>query len=309
MNVGNSEFLSLSGSIGAQVTPVDPEGNVLLDDLVGLIRRQRAAGSRAVAILGTTGEGRLLRAEQRREVVRAAAGATDGPILCGVSGETTAAVVKEVEWAAQDGATAAVVTPPAFFRLGPARTETFFEAVADASAIPLLLDHAPGLTKLDPGTEGLMRLAEHPHVVGIVDGSGDLAALHELATADLDVVVLVARAPLIPAALALGAVGSLTPIGGYAPRLEVALMTAVRGGDSVAWRRLHQKVKELSQLIHSTGLPVAVNVKALLAHDGIIGLTASPPPFNALDASERAALGAEAAALGLLPSQLDEEVS
>lgn len=49
-----------------------------------------------------------------------------------------------------------------------------FRAIAEATAIPMILYNVPGRTVADMSNDTALRLAEIPNIVGIKDATGDL---------------------------------------------------------------------------------------------------------------------------------------
>ncbi len=295
---------ALVGNVGAVVSPL-VEDSYELDTkgLQGLVAAQEAAGATAVSVLGTTGEGHLLAPSIADAVLEATVRAASVPVVAGVTGTTTQDVLRMCRWAHEHGASAVLVTPPTYYRLGAATVEAFFSSVIDGSPVPVLVDHMPGLAKVTIALPALARLGGHPNVAAIVDGSEDIAATADLIRAvPADTPVLIARAPLLLAGLALGAAGLLSPAGGCAPEVVASLLRAWSAGDVTGARQAQAELSALSVVLHTTRVPVSHNVKVLLAHVGALAAAVSPAPFGDLSAAERADLVSKAVALDALRS-------
>lgn len=296
---------ALAGNVGALVTPLAERTHQLdLEGLARLIAVQEECGSSAVVVLGSTGEGHVVPPSTAAEVLDTAVAAASVPVVCGVTGTSTDDALRMCRWAQEHGASAVLVTPPTYYRLGAATVEAFFAAVVDGSPIPVLIDHMPGLAKVTLSAEVLARLARHQNVVAIVDGNDDITAIADVIRAVPESLVLIARAPMLLAGLALGARGLLSPAGGCAPGVVAALLRAWSTGDAAAARDAQSELSALSVVLHATRVPVSVNVKVLLTHAGILGAAVSPAPFGDLTDAERADLVSAAVAANAVRSLL-----
>ncbi len=122
----------LRGALAAAVTPLRDDGAALDERAFGPYLDFLAAGGLdGILALGTTGEGILLSAAERR---RAAELFLDGPlptiVHCGA--QTTAETVALAEHAAASGAAGVAVIGPPYFALDDAALLAHFEAAAHA---------------------------------------------------------------------------------------------------------------------------------------------------------------------------------
>jgi dihydrodipicolinate synthase/N-acetylneuraminate lyase len=122
----------LRGALAAALTPLRDEGAALDEDAFGPYLDFLAAGGLdGLLVLGTTGEGILLSAAERR---RAAELFVDGPlpaiVHCGA--QTTAETVALAEHAAASGAAGVAVIGPPYYAFDDAALLAHFEAAAHA---------------------------------------------------------------------------------------------------------------------------------------------------------------------------------
>jgi len=111
--------------------------------------------------------------------------------------------------------------------------------VADTAGVPVILYNNPstcaGLS-IEPDT--VAKLAEHPHIIGIKDSSGDLQNTIELvkrAQSD-SFSVLIGRDTLILAGLMFGIHGAIPATCNIAPKLCVGIYESFKKGDMTAAR-------------------------------------------------------------------------
>ena len=163
------------GSIPALVTPFSG-GRVAEDTLRELVEWQIAQGSDALVPCGTTGEVATLTRDEHRDVVAATVQAAGGrvPVIAGCGSYSTAAAMEMVRAAADVGATAALVVVPYYNKPSQAGLAAHFNAVAEASPLPVIVYNVPSRTVADISVETLAEVAKHSKIVGVKDATGNL---------------------------------------------------------------------------------------------------------------------------------------
>jgi dihydrodipicolinate synthase/N-acetylneuraminate lyase len=178
-----------------------------------------------------------------------------------------------------------------------------FEAVAEASPIPILLYNVPKFTGLALPAAVAEALSKHPNVAGLKDSSGDLEKMREV----LDRVpasfrVLCGSVSVFEPALAAGAVGGVLAAADVVPEPLVALLRAHVAGDAGRARELQAAVTETGRRIVD-----AVGVPGIKAAMDLRGMSGGPPRPPLLPASrdERESIRRELARLvdeGIVPA-------
>ncbi len=292
--------MNLNGIVPACVTPfIDDKASP--DAMQANIARWLQSGVHGFLIFGSTGEFMYLEDDERRAVLQAARAAIprDRFLLAGCGAESTRKTLQNLEWAAEDGADAALVVTPVYYTRGNADAQRrHFLTLADESPLPILLYTVPSFTAYDLPLDIIAELAQHPNIVGIKDSSGDLKRvtlqLHIQETEDF---TLFAGSPnLAYPALIMGAAGSITAFANIVPEMMVGLWNAVQEKDLVRAAALQRALTELHGRIGPMGIPA---IKALLAHRGYQpGLPRSPlAPLDAM--SREAAIAAWKQAMGI----------
>jgi 4-hydroxy-2-oxoglutarate aldolase len=154
------------------------------------------------------------------------------------------------------------MTPDAFVR--------HYTAVADASAVPVLLYNYPAVTGVNLTPETLGRLAEHPNIAGIKETGTDAAQLAAYADVSPRGFSLIAgTAPAFYAALCLGAVGGILAAACVVPELCVRLHQHVLEGSHGEARHLQRLLTPIARLVTTAhGVP---GLKAAMDLAGYIG--------------------------------------
>jgi 4-hydroxy-tetrahydrodipicolinate synthase len=169
----------------AAVTPYDAKGQVDLAAVARLMAWFKSNGCTGVVLAGTNGEGPSLSAVEKRDLVKAAAGLSDGlEVVLGIA----TASLDEAKWLCRQahsaGAAATLVMPPSYFKDVTANAiASWFEALMDSSPIPILVYNFPSRTGITLSAETMGRLAKHPQMLGLKDSSGNRDNISEYADA------------------------------------------------------------------------------------------------------------------------------
>jgi 4-hydroxy-2-oxoglutarate aldolase len=236
----------------ALITPFDDEGTIIIEAHRHNLRVQTSRGVTGFVLGGSTGEGPYLEAGERDLLLREARYELgDKPFLvCGIAAQSVRQANNQVRETAAGGADAALVmTPTSLARGNHDAIKRFFEAVAEASPIPLFLYSVPGVTGYDLPVDIAASLAEHPTVVAMKDSGGRPLHTKELvqSTPD-DFMVFCGSSSALLTSMAGGAVGAITASGNYVPELLSDLVAAAAESVSAAGplqTRLAEAAKEI----------------------------------------------------------------
>lgn len=296
---------ALRGVFAPATTPFDPvTGEADVIALRHNLRQWLRAPLAGVVLFGSTGEGVLLDEDERARLLAAARDAVPAErlLLAGAGAESTRATIRLCRAAAAGGADAVLVQPPAYYKpqLTPEALRDHFQAVADASPLPVLLYQVPPRfsgVELPAGLVG--ELAQHPNIVGIKDSSGDLRTLAALVEAcGRRCAVLVGNGAILFGALEVGAVGGILAAALLAPERAASLHAHHAQGELATAGRLQERLTMLHRRVVAElgvpGLKAALDLLAL--HGG-----APRPPLKPLRASAAAELRTLLAQAGLLP--------
>ena len=268
--------------ITAMVTPFLPDGALDVDGAVALAAHLVDAGNDGLVISGTTGESPTTSDEEKDSLLRAVLDAVGdrATVIAGVGTYDTHHTIELAKAAERAGAHGLLVVTPYYSKPPQAGLAAHFQAVADATGLPVMLYDIPGRTGVPVRTETLLALAEHPRIVAVKDAKADLEeSSWVLAHTDLayysgdDVLTL----PL----LSVGAVGLVSVAAHIAAPALRALIAAFDAGDPVTARRLHQGLLPLFKGIFRT--QGVITTKAAL---NLRGLPAGPVRLPLADATE-----------------------
>jgi 4-hydroxy-2-oxoglutarate aldolase len=260
--------VELRGVFPPLVTPFLPDGTLDLSAFEANLESYAPQDLAGYLVLGSNGEAASLTPSEKLELIRAARrGAGSRTLLAGTGLESTRATIDLTRQAADLGADAALVLTPSYYKpqMTAEALRRHFEAVAEASSIPVLLYSVPQFTGLPFPAPLAAALATHPQVAGMKESSGDVGLLGRiLGCVPTSFSVLCGSAPVFYPALCLGAAGGVLAVACCAPRPAAALFRAFETGDHAAARRLQQALTPLAAAVTTThgvaGLKAAMDL-------------------------------------------------
>jgi 4-hydroxy-tetrahydrodipicolinate synthase len=179
--------LQLKGSITALTTPFSISGLIDLNAWRAQIDVQLNAGSSGVVVAGSTGEAANLSDEEYCQLIELASIriGSRAMILAGTGLSSTSKTIRQNKLAKRTGAHAALVVTPPYVRPTQAGLIAHYQAVAEASEIPVVLYNVPGRTGGDLLPETVAVLSSHENIIGLKEAVADESrwqALYPLAS-------------------------------------------------------------------------------------------------------------------------------
>jgi dihydrodipicolinate synthase/N-acetylneuraminate lyase len=278
----------LTGALAAAVTPLR-EDEVDEAAFAPYVDFLVAGGLDGILALGTTGEGILLRPEERRRVVElyvaASAGRLQVAAHCGA--QTTRDTVVLAAHAAETEADAVAVIGPPYFQLDDQALLDHFAAAAAACApVPFYVyefERASGYAVPLPVLAALRERA--PNLAGLKVSDAPFDRFAPYLVEGLD--VFVGAEALVPAGLARGATGAVSGLASVFPEPVVALVRDPSEEAVARVRALREALERFpfvpaaKRALGRRGLPVRDDVRA---------------PFRPLAEAERAEVDGTVAA-------------
>ena len=160
----------------AMVTPFTDDGAVDLEGAARVAEHLAAHGHDGVVVSGTTGESPTTSTAEDGRLLAAVIEAVGDrmTVVAGVGTNNTAHSVELAEQAEKLGAKGALLVTPYYNKPSQAGVAAHFEAVADASGLPVLLYDIPGRTGVVIAEDTYRRVAQHRRIVAVKDAVGDL---------------------------------------------------------------------------------------------------------------------------------------
>ena len=285
------------GIIPAVTTPFDANGAVDAAGLAGNVRFLLDAGVHGIVGTGTMGEAGSLDRDERRLVLETVARELDGavPLIAGVSAGSAAACIAHARDAAAAGATAIMCLPPLGYRADRDELIAFYGAVAEGSALSVMLYNNPEASGVDLLAGDIAAIAARVDgVVAVKECSGDVRRIPALLAAAPGLEVLVGGDDWALEGFCAGATGWVTGVADVAPRECVALYEHCAAGELDAAREVYMRLLPLARFDMTPKL-----VQYFKVAQDEVGLAGGPTrePRLPLTAGERDALMAALAVL------------
>ncbi len=280
--------------IVAAATPLAPGGDALDEATIWpMVRFLVDQGADGVFACGTTGEGILLTIDERKRAAVVFRAALSGRLIVHCGAQTTADTVELAAHAAEIGADAVAVIPPPYFPLdADALTAHFLAAAAACAPLPFYIYAFAARSGYPVPLEVVARVRDlAANLAGLKVSESPFEKVEPFL--DLGLPVYVGSEPLIPAAMARGALGAVS---GLAAAFPDVVRAALDAPDAVAEARLQKLRGAMEQ--H----PFIASVKHVLAQRGV--------PINPdMRAPMRRLSEAEVAALDSVLFELDPAIS
>jgi dihydrodipicolinate synthase/N-acetylneuraminate lyase len=261
-----------AGILCALVTPFGEDQSPDPGPLRAVIDFLIDRGVHGLFVLGTTGEGPMLDATERRGTAGLAVGHVDGrvPLVlhCGAPDtRTTAGLAEHGDRIGADGVAAVV---PYFFRHGPEDLFRHFETVAAAApGLPHYVYENPERVGYSAGVSVVASLVnEVPNVVGVKDTGDTIGKITDyLSQPGRPIQVYVGNNSTILPALVVGARGAVSAMANAVPELAVAVFDRWNEGRLDQARELQFVLARLTAAL--AGVPFVGGVKHLMARRGL----------------------------------------
>lgn len=172
--MSNSTLHQLRGTGVAIVTPFDEKEQIDFPALGNIINFLIEGGVEYIVSLGTTGETPVLDKSEKKDILQFTYETVGGriPVVAGIGGNYTKAVIQEMEQLPLDKAAAILSVSPAYNKPSQEGIYLHYRSVAESSPLPILLYNVPGRTGRNMTADTTLRLAALSNIVGIKEASG-----------------------------------------------------------------------------------------------------------------------------------------
>jgi 4-hydroxy-tetrahydrodipicolinate synthase len=226
--------MSFSGTYTALITPFR-HGKVDVPAFKSLIERQVAAGIDGIVPVGTTGESPTLDTDEHIEVIRLAVEFAAGrcQVVAGTGANATAEAIELTQAAEKLGATGSLQVCPYYNKPSQEGLYLHFRAIAESSALPLMLYSVPGRSSIEIAPETAARLAaDCPTITAIKEAGGSVDRVNQLVQAlPPGFAILSGDDPLTLPFISCGANGLVSVAANLIPEVIVSLVRACLAGN------------------------------------------------------------------------------
>ena len=270
----------------ALVTPFKDDKSIDFSALEKLVEYNIANGINYLVINGTTGESVTISKEERQKIIEVIVAINNNrvPLVLGIGGNNTTAVIKEIQSEDLSHIDAILSVAPYYNKPTQEGFYQHFKAIALASPTPIILYNVPGRTSknMDPSTT--IRLAkDFDTIIGVKEAGNNVQQYLELIkNKPKDFLIISGDDDLALNVVLAGASGVISVIGQAFPKEFSTLINLGLEGDNKQAYQIHFKLMEVINLIFSENNPAGI--KAVLQ---ILGLTSDNVRLPLIKASEK----------------------
>jgi 4-hydroxy-tetrahydrodipicolinate synthase len=267
------------GAYTLLITPFKDDYSLDEESLRKLVRRQVDSDITGIAPLGVTGENTLMSDAEVKKLVQIVVEEADGkkPVMPDVCLAGTQASIDRAKMYADLGADFVVAFSPFMVLPQPAALMKYYEELADACPVPLILHSSKGRTGVELSPEMTAQLAKHPNIVATKDGKKDVDHLAKIIylTRNDDFLVFTGKDTTAYPTVAFGGAGSFTVAGNVIPDVMGKMINFALAGNQNEARKLHNEYYPLFEACRFESNPMAA--KRALELMGIIKGNLRPP--------------------------------
>ena len=231
------------GVFPAITTKMDQSGRVDLAAMRKSVARQIEGGVAGVIVLPMLGENASLALPEREAVIRAAVEVAAGrvPVLSGLAESTLENARANARHYESFGAQGLMVFPNLVYKTDPRETALWYQQIAAASPLPIMIYNNPIAYGVDVTPRILEDLADTKEIVCVKEESGDIRRVTDIKVALGDrFSVFCGVDDLIVESLALGVTGWVSGMTNVWPRECVELFELCRAEKFAEARKLYR---------------------------------------------------------------------
>ncbi len=272
----------IHGTGVALVTPFTETGAVDFNGLTNLVNHCINGGVEYLVVMGTTGESATLNANEKAEVLAKVKSVNHGrvPIVYGAGGNNTQAVIDTINSADLDGVSAILSVSPYYNKPTQEGIYRHYEAISEASPLPIILYNVPGRTSSNISAATTLRLArDFDNIIAVKEASGNMEQIMEIINNKPDgFEVISGDDNLTYPMITLGAKGVISVSGQGVPAIFTQMVRDALAGKYDDALTAHYRLFNFTKLLFEEGNPGGI--KAALKAQGICGDTLRLPLWN-----------------------------
>lgn len=262
----------LSGTGVAIITPFKKDESIDFDALGRVIDFIIDGGVNYIVSLGTTGETPVLDLEEKKQILHYTFEKVNNkvPIVVGVGGNNTKAVIAEMQQLPLEKAAAILSASPNYNKPTQEGIFLHYKTIAEHAAKPIILYNVPGRTGRNVNASTITKLAhEVPNIIGIKEATDNMQQCMEiLRDRPKDFLIVSGDDALSCSQIALGMDGVISVAANCFPKQFSTMVALARANDFEQARTIHYKLLKGYDLLFAENNPAGV--KAFLYELGLI---------------------------------------
>ena len=257
---------ALIGTGVALITPFKPDLSVDHQALTAVVEFNISNGVNYLVISGTTGESVTITAKEKKEIINTIIKANKGrvPLVIGIGGNNTAAVVEELQSTDLSPFAAILSVAPYYSKPTQEGFYQHFKAIAQASTIPVILYNVPGRTAKNMESSTILRLAkDFQSIVAVKEAGNNMDQYLELIkNKPSDFLVISGDDDLVLGVTLAGGSGVISVIGQAFPKEFSQMIQWGIDGNSKDSRAMEARLMPVINMIFEENNPAGI--KAVL---------------------------------------------
>lgn len=286
----------------AMVTPFNADGSVNYEKAADLAEWLINNGSDGLVVAGSTGEAATMSAEEKLELFRVVVNRINKrvPVIAGTGSNNTADSIKMTKMAEAMGVDGVLIVGPYYNKPTQEGFYQHFAAVAQSTALPIIVYNVPGRTASNIAPATVARLAEDfENIVAIKEAAGNVAQVAELYTVlPEDFTIYSGNDGLILPFMSVGATGLISVLSNIGVGILQDVMQAYEDGRVKEAAKLNAKMVPLANAMFIETNPIPVKAAVTL----VTGIDAGQPrlPLTPMEAANKAKMTAVLQEYGLV---------
>ena len=260
----------LIGTGVALITPFKLDLSIDHQALTAIVEFNITNGVNYLVICGTTGESVTLSTEEKKAITQTVIAANNGrvPLVIGIGGNNTAAVIAELKSSDLSEITAILSVAPYYSKPTQEGFYQHFKAIAEATNTPIILYNVPGRTAKNVEASTVLRLAnDFESIVAIKEAGNNMEQYLELiAHKPEGFLVISGDDDLVLGVTLAGGAGVISVIGQAFPKEFSEMIQLGLESEVKASRNLEIRLMPIINLIFEENNPAGI--KAVLKNKG-----------------------------------------
>lgn len=256
--------------ITAMATPFDSDGEIDFQATTNLVEYLIDNGSDGIVVAGTTGESPTLSTDEKVALFVHVVTVADGraKIIAGTGSNNTRASVALTQQAEQAGVDGVMLVTPYYNKPSQEGMYRHFEAIANATTLPVMLYNIPGRSVVNLSVDTIVRLSLIDNITCVKEASGDLDAASEIIErTSSDFAVYSGDDSLTLPMLSIGGTGIVSVASHIIGNDMQQMIKLFRTGDTAGAAALHRKLLPTMKALFAAPSPSPV--KAALNLSGV----------------------------------------
>jgi len=253
----------IKGTGVAMVTPFSENFDIDFEALKRLTEHLVSNGVNYLVVMGTTGENPTITDFEQSRILETVKDVNENriPVVFGIGGNNTNAVVNRMEQFDFDGVSAILSASPYYNKPNQAGIINHYTRLADTSKVPIILYNVPGRTGSMMQLDTILKLAEHENIVAVKEASGNIDHCMSLIKhKPEDFLVLSGDDNYTLPFMSVGMSGVISVVANAYPKDFSQMVRYALDGNFENARYLHYKLLPMMNAIFEDGNPGGIKV-------------------------------------------------